>query len=555
MGRLKRYYNGNKKLKAAGVKIAFTQEQSDELDLCSSDPVYFIKTYMKIITTDHGQQPFAMWPFQEDMVKDIIENRFVIAKMPRQVGKTTVVAGILLWYILFNETFKISILAHKDKQAQNILSRLKYAYELLPHWLQQGVIEWNKTSIKLENESIIDTNATASSGVRGDTYNIVYLDEFCHVENHVQEEFFASTYPVITSGTTTKIIITSTPKGMDLFYRLWTESEEERNSYKRVSVHWSQVPGRTQEWADETIRNTSQRQFDQEFGCEFLGSTSTLISGAKLKSLTWKAPLMAFENKHLAIYEPWIHEHNYILVADTSEGIENDYHAFCVFDITEVPYKVVARYRDNELSHLLLPSVIHRAARAYGDCAVLIEIASSGQQVSDILYYDLEYENVLVTQVRGRGGVKLGGTGVGKPMRGVKTTKQVKSIGCSNLKSLIESDKLLFWDEDLFGELCRFVETRGSYKAEEGYHDDVVMCCVLFAWMINHEYFKGLTDTNARENLASENKTRIEDNLTPFLRNDNIPEDPIQVINTLAEFYNLDIHPMQESDEGTQWVF
>jgi len=534
-------YLGNKNLKASDVKLAWSEDNVKEYLKCAQDYVYFIKTYVKIVSIDEGLVNFDLWAFQEEMCRTMVDNRFVICKMPRQVGKTTTVAALLLWYVLFHENFSIAILANKDRQAKEILSRIQYAYEYLPKWLQQGIIEWNKGNIELENGSKILASATSSSAVRGGSFNMIYLDEFAFVPNNIQEEFFNSVYPTISSGQSSKVLITSTPNGMNLFYKIWTDSEEGRNSYKRVDVHWSQVPGRTEEWKKQTISNTSERQFSQEFECEFLGSSNTLIDARKLRALIWKEPLHRFEQ--MDVYEQPLENHKYVITVDTSRGVGIDYSVFVVFDVTQVPYKIVAKYRDNEISPLLYPNIIWRAGMHYNNAMILVEINDNGQQIADILFYDLEYNGILVTQTKGRAGIKVGGGYKVIPTRGVRTTKQVKRIGCSNLKSLIESDKLLFHDYDLIYELFRFVENRASYEAEEGNHDDVVMCCVLFAWLANQQYFRNQTDTDVRADLWDDNKDLIEDSITPFGIFDDGWDKPKGDLVNADEFYNMDFHP------------
>ena len=533
-------YLGNKKLKPVETAIPWTEENIQEYIRCSKDPVYFIRNYVKIVNVDRGLIPFELWPFQEEMVVTMIDNRFVICKMPRQVGKTQTVAAVLLWYVLFHENYSIAILANKDRQAREILSRIQNAYEHLPKWLQQGIVTWNKGDIELENGSKILASATSSSAIRGTSQNLVYLDEFAFVPSNLQEEFFASVYPTIASGKTTKVLITSTPNGMNMFYKIWTDSEEGRNSYVRQSVHWSMIPGRDEEWKEETIKNTSERQFQVEFNCEFLGSSNTLIEAKKLQQLTWKDPLHRYED--LDVYEEPKENHKYFMTVDVSRGSSIDYSAFMVFDVTAIPYKMVAKYRNNEISPLLYPNIIWRAGKWYNDALVLIEVNDNGQQIADILFYDLEYEGVVMTQVKGRAGVKMGGGYKVKPIRGIRQTKQTKRIGCANFKSLVESDKLLFNDYDLIYELFRFVENKASYEAEEGEHDDLVMCGVMFGWAVAQKYFINQSDTDVRLDLWSENQQIIEQSVAPFgiLTNGwNMPSDePV----TIDEFNNLDIH-------------
>ena len=447
-------YLGNKNLKKSDVKIDFTPEQVREYIKCAKDPIHFIKSYVKIINVDLGLIPFSMWEFQEDMVLTAAQERFVIAKMPRQVGKTTTVASLILWQILFNENYNVAILANKERQAREILSRIQLAYEHLPRWMQQGIVEWNKGNLELENGSKVLASSTTSSAIRGGSFNLVYLDEFAFVPTNIQEEFFASVYPTISSGKTTKVLITSTPNGLNMFYKLWVDSEENRNSYKRVDVHWSQIPGRDDEWKAETIKNTSEEQFRQEFECEFLGSSNTLISPNVLRRMVFRTPIDSSE-EGLKIYSAPIQDRLYTLVADTSRAKGLDYSAFAVIDVSEVPYKTVATFRNNTVSSLIYPTVIEQTAKHYNRALVLVETNDVGQQVADILYHELEYDNIIYTSSDGTG--QYISTGHGRTQSiGVKTSKQVKRIGCSVLKTLIENNKLIIEDYNTINELSRF---------------------------------------------------------------------------------------------------
>ena len=509
-------YMGNPLLKKAGVTIGWDGDQIKEYIKCSEDPIYFIKTYIKIVNIDLGLVPFNMWPFQEELVQKAVNNRFFIAKLPRQSGKTTTIGSLLLWYVLFNDNFSIALLANKERQSREILGRIQLAFQHLPKWLQQGVVQWNKGNIELENGSKILASSTSSSAIRGTSQNLIYLDEFAFVPSNLQEEFFASVYPTISSGQTSKVMITSTPNGMNMFYKIWTDSEEGRNRYIRQDILWSDVPGRDEAWKKETLANTSERQFEQEFMTAFLGSSNTLIDGKKLQQLTYKTPL--FSSGGVDVYENPIKGKKYITVVDTSRGVDIDYSAFVVFDVTQVPYNIVAKFRANDISPLLYPNVIYQVSTHYNNALALIETNDIGQQVADILHMDLEYEGVLVTQAKGRAGQRVGG-GFGKgtkPQFGVRTTKQVKRIGCGNFKSLVENDKLIINDYDLLYEMARFVENKASYEAEEGSHDDIVMCCVLFAWLVNQSYFKELTDTDVRNSLIDDNNSLLEDDMLPF---------------------------------------
>lgn len=523
-----RHYLGNPKLKAANVKLEFTQDQVTEYARCAEDPIYFIKNYVKIVNVDQGLIPFKMWEFQEKMVETFNANRFSICKLPRQVGKSTTVCAYFLWCILFQPQMNFAILANKGALARDLLEKIRYAYEYLPLWIQQGVLVWNKGNIELENGSKITAAATSSSAIRGGSYNAILLDEFAFVQRNMQEQFFSSVYPTISSGQTTKVIIVSTPNGLgNMFYKLWMDSVDARNEYKNISVHWSDIPGRDEAWRQQTITNTSLRQFQQEFECEFLGSSDTLIDPNIIRTMVYINPI--FSKDGLDIIERPIANRVYSIVCDTSRGIGKDYSAFVVTDITATPYKIVAKYRHNEISPLLYPNVIYETGKAYNNAFVLIEINDNGQQVADLLQQDLEYDNVVFTSIDQKRGQWIGqgfGKGGTSSQRGVKTSKSVKRLGCTLLKNLVENHKLEVTDIDVIGELSTFILNKDTYKAEEGSNDDLAMCLVLFAWMINQDYFKAMVNANIRGDLYSAQMKQIEEEITPFgIIVTGIPED------------------------------
>lgn len=508
-------YKGNQKLKAANSPMEFTREQVEEYIRCSKDPKYFIKKYIKIVHIDRGLINFDMYEYQNHIVDTVANNRFIICKMPRQTGKTTTVCGIILWSVLFTPNYNVAILANKFQQAREILSRIKLAYENLPKWIQQGIVPggWNKGSIELENGSKVLASATSSSAVRGGSFNLIYLDEFAFVEPNIQEEFFASVYPTISSGTTSKVMITSTPNGMELFYRIWTDAENGRNSYKTVAVNWWDVPGRDQRWKQETINNTSEQQFRQEHMCEFLGSTNTLIDPNKLSAMTYINPLEIHGS--LKIYQTPIKDHIYAIVVDTSRGTGDDFSAFIVIDVTKFPFQVVATYKDNRVSHLVYPNFIHNAAVAYNQAFILVETNDNGQQVADNLNYELENENVLkVAQTKSGQSLSSGFSSQSK--FGIKTSKQVKRIGCATLKQLIENDKLITNDFDVLHELTTFISKGTSYEAEFGKNDDLVMCLVLFSWMTTQQYFKDLSDNDIRKQMILDQQDQLDEEMLPL---------------------------------------
>ena len=509
-------YLANPNLKRAHVPIGFTSEQVEEVIKCSQDVVYFIKNYVKIINLDEGLVPFNMYPFQEDMANTISDNRFTVIKTCRQAGKTTTSAAVILWHVLFNESYTIAILANKLNTAREILSRVQRAYENLPKWMQQGVVVWNKTNIELENGSQIIASSTASSAIRGYSINFLYLDEFAFVPRTIQDDFFTSVYPTIISGSNTKVVITSTPNGFDLFYKIWINSVEGRNEYQNFMVNWWDVPGRDEEWRQKTIANTSEDQFRQEFDAEFLGSANTLISPNILKILAFIDPLSKHYDSALSVYEEPQPGRNYFIVADVSRGVGVDASAFLVYDVTEMPYKVVAAYKNNLIEPILYPEIIYQVAKSYGEAFVMIEINDNGQQIDDILHQDLEYENIVYTTVKGRAGQIMGAGFAQNTQRGVRTTKQVKRLGCVNMKTMIEKQQIILNDFHVINELSTFIHKGNGYEAESGAHDDLVMCIVLLAWATTQTFFKELTDTDFRAKILAEREKMWEDEVLPF---------------------------------------
>ncbi|OUW93047.1 MAG: terminase [Flavobacteriales bacterium TMED228] len=509
-------YLGNPNLKKANTTVEFDAEQIQEFIKCKQDPIYFARNYIKIVSLDEGLVPFKMYDFQEKLISNFHESRFNICKMPRQTGKSTTCVAYLLHYIVFNDSVNVGILANKAATARELLGRLQTAYENLPKWMQQGILSWNKGSMELENGSKILAASTSASAVRGMSFNIIFLDEFAFVPNHIAEAFFSSVYPTITSGKSTKVIMVSTPCGMNHFYRYWHDAQRGKNEYTATEVHWSEVPGRDAKWKEQTIKNTSEQQFKVEFECEFLGSVDTLISVTKLRNLVFEDPIQT-NGKGLLIYENPVKGNDYIITVDTARGIDGDYSCFIVFDITTFPHKTVARYRNNEVKPMLFPNIIMDIAKAYNEAYVLVEINDIGEQVASILNYDLEYENLLMCAMRGRNGQQVGsGFSGSKTQMGVRMTAAVKKLGCSNLKTLMEDDKIETHDYDIIAELTTFVQKKQSWEAEDGCHDDLAMCLVIFAWLVAQDYFKEMTDTDVRKRIYEEQKNQIEQDMAPF---------------------------------------
>jgi hypothetical protein len=520
-------YLGNPNLKKINTPVEFTQEQIVEYQKCAEDPLYFMEKYVKIVSLDEGLIPFKMYDFQKKIVKTIHENRFTICKLPRQSGKSTTTISYLMHYAMFNPNSNIAILANKSSTARDILSRLQLAYENLPKWMQQGVVNWNKGNIELENKSTIVAAATSSSAIRGGSYNIIFLDEFAFVPTNIAEMFFSSVYPTISSGQKTKMVIVSTPYGMNQFYKLWTDAEKKKNDYIPIEVHWSEVPGRDEAWKEMTIRNTSPEQFQQEFECEFLGSVNTLISPAKIKSAVYLDPIRS--QGSVDQFEEPIKGNTYVVTVDVARGVDKDYSAFVVFDVTQMPFKIVALYKNNEVKPFVFPNIISEIAKRYNEAHILTEVNDIGQQIAEALQFEIEYPNVLMCTQKGRAGQILGAmySGRGSSM-GVRMTKQIKRVGCANLKTLVEGDKLIINSFKIIQEMSTFAKRGQSWQAEDGSNDDLMMCLVIFGWVSNQGYFKELTNQNARQQMYVEQQKLIEEDMAPFgFVDDGINSDPM----------------------------
>ena len=507
-------YLSNPNLKKIGINIEFTKEQIEEYIKCSKDPIYFVKNYMKIVHVDHGLISFDLYDYQEKMISKFDQERFVITKMPRQSGKSTAVISFILHYILFNESKNVALLANKAELARELLDRLKKAYENLPLWLQQGIVTWNKGSIELENGSKILATSTTGSAARGQSFSLVFLDEFAFVQHNIANDFFKSVYPTISSGEETKMIIVSTPKGMNHFYKMWIEAYEQRSNFKTLEVDWWETPGRDIEWKQQQIANTSEEDFNQEFACEFLGSTNTLVNVNMLRNMAFVNP--TFRKNGFDQYGEILPDHQYVVTVDTARGVGLDNSAFVVTDITSVPYRVVAKFKDSLISPIIYPELIYNVATNYNEAFILVEINDIGEQIANILSNELEYENMFITNVKGRAGQVISGGFSPNRQLGVRTTKKVKRVGCSTLKDLIEDNKIIIEDFDIIEELSNFITKKDSYEADEGYHDDLVMCLVLFSWLVRQPYFKELTDSDIRARFLKDKEDMIEADLLPF---------------------------------------
>jgi hypothetical protein len=507
-------YLGNPLLKRPGVTVQWTPQLAMEYARCARDPIYFIETYMKIINVDEGLIPFKLRDYQKEITLSLHNNRNTIIATARQAGKSTIMTGYILWYILFNEHKVVALLANKGDTAQEIFSKVQLAYQHLPKWLQQGVIVWNKTALELENGCRAFSAATSSDAVRGYSINLLVLDEAAHIEDW--ESFSTSVLPTITSGKTSKIVMISTPKGLNHFYTTWHNARMKKNNYNPIEVPWQRVPGRDEAWRQATLAdlNFDLDKFAQEFEVQFLGSSGTLIAGWKLKELVSQMPIYSKEG--LRKYKDPVKKHIYAIAVDTSEGKGLDHSAFQVIDVTTMPFEQVCVFNSNVIPPPEYGQLVFQVAKTYNEAMILIEYESMGPEVADTLWSDLGYENVLMTESAGSRGKRISsksGTSVDK---GVKMTVTVKATGCSILKLLIEQNKLIINDEATIDELKTFSRHLKTFRAEEGKHDDMVMALVVFAWLSNQDYFKDLTDVNTMAKLRERTEEQIDIELTPF---------------------------------------
>ena len=509
-------YLGNNLLKRIGQEQNWTSEQLAEMAKCMMDPIYFAETYIKIVHVDRGLIKMEMYDYQKDIALKIFNHRRVAVLTARQAGKTTTAVAIILHYIIFNEHKNVGILSNKGEGSKEVLERIKLAYENLPKWMQHGILEWNKNSIELENGCKVYAGTTTSSSIRGKSIAFLYIDECAFVEGY--EEFFASVYPTISSGTETKLLMTSTPNGLNHFFKICEGAKQGTNGYQYTEVTWDKVPGRGPAWKQETLEalNFDTEKFAQEYEAQFLGSSGTLIDGATLKMLQSSFRVPLHDAQGLTVYTLPEKGKTYVAVADVSRGKGLDYSAFHIFDVTQMPYKQVAVYRNNLITPVDYADIIFRTTKSYNDAYILIEINDIGAQVSDTLHFEFEVETLLYTESAGRSGKRISGGFGANADKGIRTTKQVKSVGCSILKLLLEQKQLEVVDFNTINELSTFSKRASSYEAESGCHDDLVMGLVLFAWLSTQTFFKDITDINTMMRLREKTDSEIMDDLLPF---------------------------------------
>ena len=497
-------YLGNTKLKKDGVKMQFTPEMITEYAKCKNDIVYFCKEYVKIVHVDDGLIDFGMYDFQEDLINNINDNRYSISLCSRQVGKSITTVAWMLHFILFNEYKRVGVIANKGSTAKKILGKLKLAYENLPHWMQSGVVEWNKNSIELENGCIIEASSTSGDAARGDSLAALFIDEAAFIDDTLWEEFYTSVYPTISSGKKTKIILVSTANGMNHYHKLWNDAIKGKSTFSPFEVNWKSVPGRDEDWRDETIANTSPDKFAQEHENQFLGSSNTLISSTYLNNMVSEQPLSVEDGTY--IYEEPREGRQYFASVDCGQGLKLDYSVINIFDVTEYPFKQVAVFRDNHTIPLYLPSKILHLVTKYNNAWTLIENNDVGSQIVADFNYELEYQNIMNIRT----------SNVNSKFKlGMRTTTKTKALGCSVFKELVENQKIQFVDQTTINEISTFIKKNKSYEATLGKYDDIVMSIVNMAYASTTEQFSDVNDVNVQKTLINNYNNEIEEDVLP----------------------------------------
>lgn len=487
-------YNAFPNLKRANIKIKWTKEMVQEWKKCRDDIVYFAETYCAITHIDYGTIKVQLRDYQRDMLEIMHKKRMTVCNLSRQLGKTTVVAIFLAHFVCFNKDKAVGILAHKGSMSAEVLDRTKQAIELLPDFLQPGISEWNKGNITLDNGSTIGAYASSPDAVRGNSFAMIYIDECAFIPNFV--DAWLAIQPVISSGRRSKIIITTTPNGLNHFYDIWTAAIEKKSGFEPYTAIWNSVKERLYndedifddgwQWSKQTISASTLEQFNQEHGAQFQGTSGTLISGMKLAIMNWIEVMP--ENGYFYRYKKPDPERKYIASLDCSEGRGQDYHALHIIDVTDEKWEQVAVLHSNEISHMILPDIVYKYLMEYNEAPVYIELNSTGVSVAKSLYMDLEYENVICDSM-----VDLG----------MKQTRRTKPVGCSTLKDLIEKDKLKINHKPTILEFRTFSQNKLSWAAEDGFHDDLVMSLVIFAWLTTQQKFADYVDKEDLR-LASE---------------------------------------------------
>jgi hypothetical protein len=484
-------FNGITNLRDAKETVKLKPEQLAEIKKCAQDPLYFMNNYMYINTKDNGMQLFKTWPFQEAAVKRFLKYRFNINKWSRQVGKSTIVRGFILWYAMFHGDQLIAMLANKLALAKEQLQLLRDSYIALPFWLQPGVKLWNKMSIQFSNNTRIMAAPSTVDGIRGFSPNLLYLDEFAFLRAGLAEEFWTSNFPSISSGKKTRVIITSTPNGMNLFYNLWEGAVDENTAsfhdlmskFVKSTVKWNEVPGRDIQWGIDEMARIGEQRFRQEYECEFVGSAVTLIDYKMLQKLKATPPLpmacvpngyqMRMFQKPLPLQKLEVNGWVYIAAIDTGYGIRKDYHVLHILLAkSNIELEEVFVMSSNEVTIEDFCARSYIVLCGYHQPALTIEYNGPGSRTYSIMFNDLQYEHLV---------------NYDNKLRGMWATDGIKQSAVMLLKLYVERYYVKLKDEATIQELMSFTTTTPNgrkWGATDGNHDDNVTSlywCIYYA--------------------------------------------------------------------------
>jgi len=508
-------YKGNPLLRSRGEKIDYTPEMLNEYIKCKEDIIYFAENYFYIVNIDLGKIKIPLYKYQKKMLKAMKTpqryrgelKRHCIVLSSRQVGKSVVSRIFLLHSILFNKDKTYAILANKEKTALKLLKELKDAYAMLPLWLQQGVVDggWNKQSIEFENGIRVISSSTSSSAIRSESIALVFLDEFAFVPDNIANEFMSSVYPTISSGKTSRIIIVSTPKGLNAFHDIWKDAIDGNNNYYPIKVNWWEVPGRDKKFKEQTIKDLPGGlvQWSQEYACQFLGSSSTLIESDILETTETIDPIALKWSGALQIFEEPIAGGSYVLGIDTAKGVGNDSSVIQVLKVVNDRKIIqVATYRNNLISPYDYGSVCLAIGQYYNNAYMMVESNAEGGEVLNVLWYDFEYENICNCDKKGLG---------------IRSTRTSKLNANMLLKEYMDKGWLKINNKHTIYELSRYVEVRPNiFKSEtETAHDDEVTSLLWGLWFIRTPFYDGkITDRTFDNRFKLEDNT---DNEAPFM--------------------------------------
>lgn len=503
----KLHYRNDPQLRRENVKLSLTQDHVNEFVKCSNDPIYFIENYCHVNDPNFGLKIITLRDYQKRLIQSVHDSKYNILNLPRQSGKSTTLSLYLVWQICFKNDTVSAILANKEKTAREIFGKVLDCFRLVPQFLKPGVKEYNKSSIQLDTGSKIIIAATSESGIRGYTINgTLLLDECAHLATPMFNHFYESVYPTISTAKDSKIVLVSTPNGLNHFYKIWQDAVNKKSGYIPFTINWNEVPGRDDAWRKKEISNIGEENFKQEYECSFVGGHKCLFNQTTLEKITYKLPIMKLYDGDLLVYQNPIKDRKYLLVCDISEGLGKDYHTMNIIDVTSFPFEQVAVYTNNTADLPVIPYIIEKIAKQFNDAMVLVENNGANKVVTNILFSTIEYENTYADDKE----------------IGIRMTKTTKKAGIAKLKELIENQGIIINDFNTLKEMSNFIKKGESYKASAGNTDDIVMGLVLFSYFTNLEFFaewSGNTGKNDKLKEMYDKKLQqmMEDTILPVI--------------------------------------